>query len=55
MSDLKSTPRFLIRQGTWNFMVWDRETRRPAVMDGRPSTGLTKDQAILIKDLLEKY
>jgi hypothetical protein len=48
-------PRFMVRQGTRGFMVWDRETKRPAMFDGRPAVVLTEEQATAIKDKLLQY
>jgi hypothetical protein len=42
-------PRFLVRLGSTGLMVWDREAKGPATIDGRLAIGLTEDQAAEIK------
>jgi len=49
-------PRFLVRQGTAGFMVWDRRTKAPATLYGQLTTGLTEEEAHKFKDILtERY
>jgi hypothetical protein len=46
MNEGPSVSRLVVRQdarGSW--MVWDRETRRPAQLAGAKSTGLSKEEA----------
>ena len=47
--------RYLVRKGTTHWMVWDRDGRAPARLEGgRPAVGLTEEQAREIKDELTK-
>ena len=46
-------PRFTVRRGTNGFMVWDRERRGPAQLNGQPLVHLAKEEAIATKDDLE--
>jgi hypothetical protein len=48
-------PRFTIRRGTIGLMVWDREAKGPARIDGRFATGLTPEQAAQIEAALRFY
>ncbi|SDJ53987.1 hypothetical protein SAMN05216338_105338 [Bradyrhizobium sp. Rc2d] len=46
MSDKASLPsRFLVRQGSKGWMVYDRQRRGPAMVGTRPAVNLTKEQA----------
>jgi hypothetical protein len=48
--------RFMIRQGQDGLMVWDREAKGPAKIDGRRAICLTEQQAADIKtELMEFY
>jgi hypothetical protein len=48
--------RFMIRQGQRGLMVWDREAKGPAKIDGRQAVGLTEQQAADIKtELTQSY
>jgi hypothetical protein len=50
-----SPPRFIVRQGTRDLMVWDRERKGPAMFNGHHATGLIEWQAKQIKDQLTRY
>jgi hypothetical protein len=52
MTDEPSLPRFLVRQGTRGFMVWDRDRKGPAMFDGYLAIGLSEWQANQIKEQL---
>ena len=55
MTDESPIPRFLVRRGTrLDWMVWDRHTNGPAMLDGRLAIGLAEDDAREIKDVLTK-
>jgi hypothetical protein len=54
MSQEVFLPRFMVRQGTQDFMVWDRELKRPAVYNGHPAIGVTEWQANEIRIQLTK-
>jgi hypothetical protein len=55
MTDEPHLPRFLVRRGAWrDWMVWDRHTKGPAMLDGRLAIGLAEDDAREIKDVLTK-
>jgi hypothetical protein len=45
-----SPPRFIVRQGTRDLMVWDRERKGPAMFNGHQATVLSEWQAKQIKD-----
>jgi hypothetical protein len=47
--------RFMIRQGQRGLMVWDREAKGPAKIDGRQAVGLTEQQAADIKTELTQF
>ncbi|MDH2348909.1 hypothetical protein QCM77_45040 [Bradyrhizobium sp. SSUT18] len=50
MSDKASLPsRFLVRQGSKGWMVYDRQRRGPAMVGTRPAVNLTKEQADYIE------
>jgi hypothetical protein len=38
-------PRFLVRQGSKGWMVYDRERKAPALVGTNPAVNLTKEQA----------
>lgn len=44
--------RYLARQGTVDWMVWDREKRCPAIISGRPLLKLDKTDAVRLQDKL---
>jgi hypothetical protein len=47
--------RFMIRQGQRGLMmVWDREKKGPATIEGRLAIGMTEAQAVEIKAQLTK-
>ena len=50
----KASPqsRFLVRQGTKGWMVYDRQRRGPAMVGTREAVNLTKDQASRIERML---
>jgi hypothetical protein len=48
-------PRFTTRRGTLGLMVWDREAKGPARINGRFATGLTPEQAVQIEAALRFY
>lgn len=52
MSDKPVPPRFLVRQGTKDFMVYDRETRGPAIRGRIPAIGLSREEADRLRDWL---
>jgi hypothetical protein len=55
MTDEPQLPRFVVRRGAWrDWMVWDRHTKGPAMLDGRLAIGLAEDDAREIKDVLTK-
>jgi hypothetical protein len=37
--------RYTVRMGIQNWMVWDRETHRPATVDEKPAVKLSKNEA----------
>ena len=46
MPDKPSPPsRFLVRQGSKGWMVYDRQRKAPAMVGTRPVVNLTKEQA----------
>jgi hypothetical protein len=55
ITDEPHLPRFLVRRGTRDWMVWDRQTKRPATYLRYPAVDLTEDRAQEIKDRLTKY
>ena len=44
-----ATPRFLVRQGSKGWMVFDRQRKGPAMVGTDPGVDLTKEQANRIK------
>jgi len=55
MTDKPSPPRFLVRRGArGDFMVWDRQAKGPAKLEGRLAVGLTEEAAREINDVLIK-
>jgi hypothetical protein len=55
MTDEPQLPRFVVRRGAWrDWMVLDRHTKGPAMVDGRLAIGLAEDDAQEIKDVLTK-
>jgi hypothetical protein len=55
MTDEPQLPRFVVRRGAWrDWMVLDRHTKGPAMLDGRLAIGLAEDDAKEIKDVLTK-
>jgi hypothetical protein len=47
--------RYLVRMGSKGWMVWDRQARAPARLEGgRPVIELTEEQAREIRDELNK-
>jgi hypothetical protein len=54
MSNTPIWHRFLVREGLKEFMVWDREIHGPAMVDGQPIVGFSKEQAIKIRDVLNE-
>jgi hypothetical protein len=55
MTDEPHLSRFLVRRGAWrDWMVWDRHTKGPAMLEGRLAIGLAEDDAREIKDVLTK-
>jgi hypothetical protein len=53
MTDRAPMPRFTVRRGIRGFMVWDRERRGPAQLNGQPFIDLRKEEATATKDDLE--
>jgi hypothetical protein len=45
----------MIRQGQDGLMVWDREAKGPAKIDGRRAVNLTEEQATDIKTELTQF
>jgi len=55
MSEDPRLPRFVVRRDArLNWMVWDRDTKGPAMFQGRFVTGLAEDHARVIRDELTK-
>ena len=55
MTEEPYLPRFLVRRDARrSWMVWDRHTKGPAMLDGRLAIGLAEDDAREIKDVLTK-
>jgi hypothetical protein len=54
MTGEPSPPRFMVRQGTRGFMVWDRDCKGPAMFDGYLAIGLSEWQANQIKEQLTR-
>jgi hypothetical protein len=55
MTDEPHLPRFLVRRGSrGDWMVWDRHTNGPAMLDNRLAVELAEDDAREIKDVLTK-
>ena len=52
MIDKPLLPRFLVRQGTRDSMVYDRYTHGPAKLGGAPAIGLPREEAIRLRDWL---
>jgi hypothetical protein len=48
-------PRFTVRKGTRHMMVWDRDAKGPAKIEGSLAIGLTIEQAIKIAEKLTKF
>jgi hypothetical protein len=48
------SPRFLVRQGTRGWMVWDRHAKGPAQFHGRQAVGLAEERAREIMDALTR-
>jgi hypothetical protein len=55
MSDKLVPARFLVRQGTKEFMVYDRETRGPAMRGRTPAIGLSREEADRLRDWLVEH
>jgi hypothetical protein len=55
MSDADVLPRFMVRRGTTDFMVWDRDRRGPATINNRSMTRLAKEEADALRDQLEMF
>ena len=47
-----ATHRFLVRQGSKGWMVYDRQRKRPAMVGTDPAVDLTEEQAYRIKRAL---
>jgi hypothetical protein len=47
--------RFMVRQGQHGLMVWDRQAKGPATINGRLAIGLTDEQAADIKTELANF
>jgi hypothetical protein len=47
-----ASPRYLVRRGIRDWMVWDRQTRSPAMLRGTPAIGLTEERAHEIRNEL---
>lgn len=54
MNNTSTSRRFLVREGLKDFMVWDRDTHGPALVDGRPVVGFSREHAIKIRDALNE-
>jgi predicted RNA-binding Zn-ribbon protein involved in translation (DUF1610 family) len=54
MSNISTNHRYLVREGSRDFMVWDRQIRGPALVDGHPVVGFSKDEATRIRDALNE-
>ena len=55
MSEDLHLPRFVVRRDArLNWMVWDRDIKGPAMLQGRFVTGLAEDQAQVIREELTK-
>jgi hypothetical protein len=54
MSNTPIWRRFLVREGLKDFMVWDRNIHGPAMVDGQPIIGFSKEQANKIRDVLNE-
>jgi len=46
---LSDQPRFLVRQGSKGWMVYDRERKGPALVGTNPAVDLTKERAVEIE------
>jgi hypothetical protein len=57
MSGDPHLPRFVVRRDArLNWMVWDRDTKGPAMFQGRFVTGLAEDQAqVISQELTKRY
>jgi broad specificity phosphatase PhoE len=54
MTDEPHLPRFLVRHGATNWMVWDRQTKGPAKYQDNPAVGLAEKQAREMADELTR-
>ena len=56
MTEKASLSRFIVRQGavTNTWMVWDRQTRRPARTGGALATNLSEEQARELREKLTR-
>jgi hypothetical protein len=54
MTDEPHLPRFVVRRGRRDWMVWDRHTKGPAKYQGHLVVNLSEDRAREIKDVLTK-
>jgi hypothetical protein len=55
MTDELHLPRFLVGRGARRgWMVWDRHTKSPAMLDDRLAVGLAEDDAREIRDVLTR-
>jgi hypothetical protein len=53
MNDKPPLQRFLVRKGTKDFMVWDRDTRGPAKLrNDMLAIGLALEEAVRLRDQL---
>jgi hypothetical protein len=48
-------PRYLVRRGIRDWMVWDREIRSPAKLRGAQAIGLTEERAHEIRYELTNF
>ena len=55
MIDKPLLPHFLFRQGTRDYMVYDRFTPGPAKLGGAPAIGLPQEEAIRLRDWLAEH
>jgi hypothetical protein len=51
-NEAPSAPRFLVRQGCKDWMVYDRERKGPALVGTNPAANLTKEEAEHIRRAL---
>jgi hypothetical protein len=54
MTEQSPLARYLVRKGTRDWMVWDREAKAPAMLRGRLAIRLSEERAREIKDELIK-